>query len=373
MARKPLRSFITSYDPLPKPDPRKFIVVFEEVLRLSHSRMRSWRRCEMQHHYKYYQGLTKKKPPTPLFVGSGIHTMIEGQLEHGDWRPALAEFRKDFTRLFIEERQELGDLPGEIEKIMTGYFKMYQNDGLIYVPRHRRRKTEIRMLVDLDARTRFLGIIDAFPQDTEGRNWLMDHKSCKTIPDEETRYADLQLLMYVWLAPQLGYPKPDGLIWDYIRKKAPVAPELLQKGGLSKAVKQDTTYEVYMAAVRGQVEAGTIPADQVPVYDAFAKETFAGREEKFYRRIYLPTPSETMVGNIVKDVIATAEDIRTRGPTATVRNMSRDCKSCSYYSVCQAEVRGLDAEYIRETEYTVKEKIHASKEEAAVGDDALED
>lgn len=353
-----------------KADPaRRFVIDVPYMLRLSHARLRAWRRCEMEHHYRYYQGLRKKKPATPLFVGTGMHAMIEAQIETGNWLPALANFRKEFTRLFIEERAELGDLPGQIEQIMKGYFKRFEGDDLIYVKRHRGRKTEIPMHVELAPRISFLGRIDAFPADPFGRHWIMDHKSCKTIPDEDARFADLQLLLYVWLAPQLGYPKPDGVIWDYLRKKPPTPPEVLKNGTISKAVKQDTTVETYMKVVEAQHNAGTITKPQVEEYRRFAEETFTGREEKFYRRIYLPTNSDAMVLNVVKDVIADGQQILLRGPEATVRRMDNvKCRSCSYYTLCQAEVRGLDADYIRKTEYEVKEKDDAGQEEVDVGE-----
>lgn len=318
----------------------------------------------MAHHYRYYQRLRKIKPPTPLFVGTGVHEIIEAQVVRGNWKAEMDRFRKDFNKLFREEREELGDLPSEIEGIMTGYFEKYQGDGLLYVPRHMNRVAEIPVKVDLDSRTRFIGYIDKFPKDSEGRSWVMDHKTCKSIPDEETRYADLQLLVYVWLLPQLGYAKPDGVIWDYIRKKAPAVPELLKNGVLSKAQKIDTTYEVYMASVDR-----LLGPEARPDYEEFAS-TLKSKEEKFYRRIYLPTPGKGMVDNVVKDLLSTTEEIREAGPRSTVRNMTRDCKMCSYYNLCQAEVRGLDSDYIRKTEYTVKEKTDDREEKVIALADA---
>lgn len=333
----------------------KIEIDWPDVLRVSHSRLKVWRRCEMQHHYRYYQGLRKKVNGVPLFVGSGIHSMLEAQVVKGSWTEEMDAFRKDFKRLFAEEQSELGDLPGIIEGVVQGYLTRYANDGLKYIPRHRGARAEIKVLVDLDNRTKFIGFVDKFPQDEQGRNWVMDHKSCKSIPEESSRFADLQLLMYVWLLPQLGYPRPDGVIWDYIRKKPPSIPEKLVKGGLSKSAKIDTTYDVYMNTVEKE-----LGKEALPDYEEFAKG-LVGREEKFYRRIYLPNPSPIMVDNVVRDVMNSAAEIHKRGPLAQVRNMTKDCNFCSYYNLCQAEVRGLDAEYIRNTDYT-QEKINVKEE-----------
>ena len=338
----------------------KVRIYWEEVLQVSHSRLKVWRRCQMQHHYRYYQRLRKIRNGTPLFIGTGVHSMLEAQQIRGNWLPEYQAFEKEFKKMFKEEQEMLGDLPGMVKGIVQGYIDKYQDDGLIYVPRHRGRVAEIQVKVDLDSRTRILGFVDKFPQDEEGRNWVMDHKTCKSIPDEESRYADLQLLMYVKLLPHLGYPKPDGVIWDYIRKKPPTVPEVLKSGVISKAAKMDTTPKVYMEAVM-KLPKEKRTATAMAEYEAFAK-TLTGKEEKFYRRIYLPSPNQALVDNVFLDVLKTAEEIRTMGPTATVRNMTRDCKQCSYYSLCQAEVRGLDSDYIRKAEYTVKENLDAQEE-----------
>lgn len=345
----------------------KIELFWEDQITLSHSRMKLWRRCQMAHWYRYYARLRKIKPPTALFVGTGIHSILEAHALRGHWQEEWEAFKTDFNKLFIEERQELGDLPAMVKTIMEGYFIRYENDGLTYPKRHRGKNTEIPVTVDLSNHVRFVGFIDRFPVDRDGRNWVMDHKSCKNVPDEDSRFADLQLLLYVWLLPQLGYPQPDGVIWDYIRKKPPTIPEVLVKGGISKNKSIDTTYAVYMQTVYEK-----LGVDALPQYEEFA-QTLKGREDRFYRRIYLPSPNKSMVESVVRDVIATGKEIYERGATSMVRNMGRDCKSCSYYSLCSAEVRGLDSEFIRKTEYTVKEKDNGIETQSGSGSPGDED
>lgn len=330
---------------------------FDPLQKYSFSRIKLWRKCQMAHHYKYYQLLEKVKKGLPLVIGSAIHRVIEEYTEGRDPNVPMAEFKKEFSKLFKEEQAELGDLPSDLEVIMDTYFKTYENDGLTDPIRHRGLKTEIPVKVYLDNNTLFVGYVDRFPRDAQGRNWVMDHKSCKSIPDEASRFADYQLLIYCWLLPQLGYSTPDGVIWDYIRKKGPTKPEQLKAGGLSKAQKIDTTYEVYMATVDE-----LLGPEARPEYEEFAK-SLKGREEKFLRRIYLPKPNQAMVGTVVNDLMSTMAEINTKGPTSTVRSMTRDCPWCSYYTLCQAELRGLDSEFIRKADYKIKGEDNDSKEE----------
>lgn len=333
------------------------VIDFPETTRVSHSRIKTWRRCEMQHHYKYYQGLRKKAAARPLVIGTAVHTMIEAQLERGTWEPEFKQFNAEYSKLFQEEQLMLGNLPVEVKAIVERYFDYYREDGLIYPVRRRNRRTELELHIPLTGYISFIGYVDAYPQDEQGRNWLMDHKTCKSIPTEENRFSDLQLLIYNWMLPQLGYPAPDGVIWDYLRTKAPTQPEMLKAGGFSKNKSIDTTYDVYMGTVEKALGRKALKD-----YEEFAQQ-LKGREEKFLRRIILPAPKTVMISTVVKDLEATAQEIHTRGPMATVRNMTKDCSWCSFYNLCQAEVRGLDTEHIRAMDYTTEGKDDGNEDD----------
>lgn len=340
---------------------------FPPILKVSYSRIRAWRSCHRKHHYRYNENLRRKKKPIFAFIGTAIHACIEYYQEGRDWREYLVGFAQEYDRLFSEEKVMLGDLPKELETIMENYFHFYSEDGLSY-PKRRGRRTEIPVKVQLDQNTVFIGFIDAFPRDEEGRNWIMDHKSFKTMPDEDSRFSDYQLVVYYWLLPQVGYEKPDGVIWDYIRNKAPVAPEQLKDGSLSKKKNQDTTTEVYM---RVAVELfGEERAEKE--YGEFARETFEGREDKFFRRIPLPHPPQKMVDEVVGDLMESIWEIRHFGRTSKVRTMSRDCKLCEYYGICSAELRGLDTDFMRKSDYYMKGNANGREKDPRDGESSDE-
>ncbi len=75
----------------------------------------------------------------------------------------------------------------------------------------------------------------------------------------------------------------------------------------------------------------------------------------FFQRVQLPSPHPTMVASVVQDAVATAVEIQKLGGVSKVRSMDRTCKSCEFFEICQAEFRGLDADFIRKTEYKVDE------------------
>jgi|ERR1700747_1932513 len=332
-------------------------VDWDPVQTISFSKAKLWKKCKMAFNYKYVQKLEKRKKALPLMMGTAIHSVIEEYREGRDPQVPMDQFKKDFNKLFNEEKAELGDLPTELQGIMETYFSHYANDGLSYPVRRWGIQSEIPIKFYLDNFTQFIGYVDAFPQDSEGRDWVLDHKSCKSIPDEASRFGDTQLVLYVELLPQLGYPKPVGVIWDYLRKKPPTIPETLKSGELSRAKKIDTTYKVYMETVDR-----VLGPDKRPEYEEFA-QTLKGREEKFLRRIYLPNPNRDMINTVVQDIVTTAKEIRLFAPTSTVRSQTRDCSWCGYYNLCQAELRGLDSDFIRKADYQIKGEVNVEEED----------
>jgi hypothetical protein len=286
-------------------------------------------------------------------MGSVIHECIEAHHEVGRYDHIVADFRIEYNKLFNEEKAELGDLPTDVERIMARYVSFYANDGLQYVVRKRGRKTELPVNFWMDPYTQFLGYLDAYPVDKQKRNWLMDHKVPKRMPDEDSRYSDIQFAIYVWAAPQARLPEPDGIIWDYVKRNPPKIPEVLKDGSISKR-KIDSDYIAYMAMVRSR---SLDPKD----YEEFAQNLPGGSKflglDPFFQRVPLPNPSRILVRNIVDDFKTSVEEIRAQHSierAATDRNITRNCKQCEYFSICSAETRGLDTEFLRKSEYITK-------------------
>src|SRR5690606_18185499 len=128
----------------------------------------------------------------------------------------------------------------------------------------------------------FTGKIDAVAETPDSRVWLTEHKTHQRFPDEHVRFSNFQAVMYCWVLPEIGFPSPDGVLWDYIRTKPPTVPDLLVNGGLSKRKNIDTTPEVYLKAIK---EHGLNPADYQDML-----ELLKGKEESFYKRVFLPAP-----------------------------------------------------------------------------------
>jgi hypothetical protein len=307
--------------------------------------------------------LKRKRKRIPMLKGNILHDMMNALVQHkrmkdykgkDPWE-VLDEYEAKYKELFIEEQEQYGDVPGDCAKIFEGYMRMYRRDTLIY------EASEEFIATDLAPGIRLIGYVDKVVRDDKGRRWLMDHKFVRTIPTADQRFHELQLLLYVWLRERWKKDESiDGVIWDYARSKAPVRPELLKKkGGLSKRKNIDTDWFTYLETINQQ---GLDPDDYRDM-----EEILEGKEETFFERVTLPKPPKRMVDQIVEDFRITAITIQKMKGIAP-RSMSQfNCSGCEFKILCEAEVRGHDAAFIKKSDYEPRGE-HGDEEDASAED-----
>lgn len=334
---------------------------------VSQSVINAWRRCEQLYDYRYVQLLERRRPVLQLIRGTMIGKCLDAiagrriNPKAPTWQATLAPYEKQYGKLFREEKEYYGDIIGEVKRIVSKYEVIYANDGFKYHLGSDGRPYEITVLVELSPGIVFTGHIDKYPKDKEGRYWDMDHKSHKNIPLPEDRYADLQQVFYMWAAPLSGLPKATGVIWDYLRTKPPSIPEQLKNGELSKRKNMDTDYDTYMGEV---TRLKLNPKDYKEILDPLKKRgTF-----DFFQRVRLPMPPKALIENVVEDARTTAIKIHKHGGVRPVRSINKmECPRCEFYHLCQAEFRGMDASFIRKSEYQIqKEPRHDHSKQKGV-------
>lgn len=322
-----------------------------------YSMVKAYRRCPKSFEYRYVKNLQRTRPSPPLLRGTIIHAMLDVRaIGTGAKKPmtVLSEYEEKYKALFREEQELYGEnFISDIRRIFEGYERTYgtvEEDGLIY------EASEEFVATDLTPDIRYTGHLDKrVVTRRDGRRWILDHKSHRVIPTEEQRFQDYQILMYVW-AYNREHPKDkiDGVMWDYIRTKAPTIPEVLKAGGLSQAKNIDTDYYTYTK------ELTRLRIDPKP-YKDFLAALKARSAERFFLRVKLPAPSKAMTEQVVKDFRETS--VIMNNLKVYPRTMTRDCSFCDFYRLCNAELRGLDAAFIQKTEY----------EECTVGEDHTEE
>lgn len=312
---------------------------------VSFSRVKLWRRCHYAHHLKYDKNLSRKRRAVPLLRGEILGQMLDARafptIVKKSPERILRKYAKQYAQLWVEEKEKYGDVPGDIAKLYEGYCRKYANEDFEYLA------YEEFIALDLVKNIRFIGYIDKRVKDSNGRMFLMDHKSHKIIPNDDQRFTDLQKVFYVWAFNDTNTSKQaTGFIWDYIRTKAPTVPDQLVKGGLSQRANADTDYWTYLGELK------RLKLDTKPYLDHLAM--LKKKPDTRYIRVTMPNPSKALITNVVNDLKETAIEIHTS--KSKDRNMTRMCPSdCDFYNLCRAEVSGLDADYVRKNEYEERE------------------
>jgi len=328
------------------------------MLVVSWSKIKRWRRCKKAYDYRYNQKLTKKRKNIPLFRGVLLHEMLSAQTMLALHPTAPRDTPEDILRkaakknriLLKEEKEFYGDIIDDCRRIFDSYNRHYAKDPLKPI------SSEEFVSTPISDDIQFMGYIDNRVEDKDGRFWIRDYKTCSHIPDEESRFSDVQLVKYGWAWNRANPGKEvSGVIWDYIRTKPPTIPEQLKNGELSKRANIDTDYHTYRAEIDRLKLNPKDYADILAALDNKKSTSFA--------RIKYPLPPRKAMDSIIEDMRESAIEIRVLGKSVHTRTMSYDCKSCEFFELCQAELRGLDTEYIKKSSYTVRENDNANREE----------
>lgn len=316
-------------------------------MKVSHSKIKLARRCHKAYYYKYVLKIRKRVKSRPLIVGSLIHSCLESWFKHGYYLPVLREWKeKEYSKMFREEQALYSDIMPLAKTLIRGYIKDWESRGLEMLWVEKEFEVEVAPGIIL------VGKIDGRARDEKDREWLVEHKTCKKMPGEEVRLFDTQILLYAGTLPHIDEKPVSGVIWDYVRTKLPAKPELLKSGGLSQRKNIDTTEEVYLREIKRH---GLDPRGYEDIL-----EDLRAKRDNFYREVKLPI-RQPMVERVREELVITSwmlkdlEEKHAEGEDCFARNLTRDCSWCDYQTLCHAELRGDDTEYMLKHDFVRKE------------------
>ncbi len=327
----------------------------DNMFQTSHSKTKLARRCLKAYEYRYLMKLQRRVKSRALIVGSLVHNCLEMYFREGYYLPAIREWKEgEFTKMFAEEQALHKDVIPLARQLIKGYISNWKSLDLEML------WVEKEFSIEISPGITLIGKIDGLARDSRKMRWLVEHKTCKKMPGEEVRIYDTQVLLYAGALPFMDEEPVNGVIWDYLRTKLPTKPHLLKSGGLSVAQSIDTTKEVYLQAIR---KHGLDPRGYVDIL-----EHLETKRDQFYRQVKLPM-NDIMGQNILHELITTSEmliglehEYKEGGINHCTRNLTRDCSWCDYNTLCHAELRGEDTEYLLKHDYIVRVK-HGNKEE----------
>lgn len=332
---------------------------------VTHSMLKTFRRCPKQAEFKYVKRLKPRLLGGPLKRGSWIHKLLEEYHSGRDWKDMHRRLTAEFNKLFDEEKAFYGDMPTEVYHIMVSYVWHYGRDPWVV------HDTEFQLEATFPDGTIYRGKVDALIENQFGL-WLVDHKSHKTLPDHNFRLLDAQSALYLWAALENDIPVL-GFIWNYLRWKAPSTPKILKAGNRLSAAANDTDYPTYVQALkkyRAEYPNFRITQaykDRAEYLKSLRYEPGMPQASTFFRRDVLEK-SPDMIRRVALENYHTARRMNSydfSDDASVERVVERSCTfSCSYTDLCTADLIGANTRPIIRQNYTVGDPLEYYQDRA---------
>lgn len=331
----------------------------------SQSMLKTFSMCPREAFYKYHLRLKPKEHKKPLYRGKWIHALLEAHYNGDDWRPLHEKFSLDYSKLFDEEKEKLGDLPREIKLLMKSYFFHYGDPNM---PAEWEVLEAERLIeAELPNGHIFRGKIDLIV-DTPFGLYLVDHKTHGKLPNWEFRMFDEQSTLYTWAARQNDIPV-EGFIWNYITtEKLPKYPVLKNGSAFyKKSFDAPTTYPAFASAIKeAQAKYGVdtflADPDDRAMYKAklaeLKNDRWKGPDEiptsPFFRRDYLQK-TDDVIERQLKETVRKSENMHSydfTDPDAVERDM-KSCSGffCNYKDLSMADFISGDSSRLQKLNY----------------------
>lgn len=325
-----------------------------DLFKVSQTKIRKFRTCRRAYHLSYVDGWKKIVKARPLRFGGIIHEMLEAFAEGKDPFAILANIAKVNKKLFADERELYGNIIEDIRVIMGNYFRVYTKKSLRFI-KHQGKAAEHKLEVDIGEGFLFVFRVDHFGQTENGLRWLVENKTFSRKPSEDQRWRDLQTCMYLRACDMLGITKLNGVLWNYIKSKAPTRSEALKDGIHLSKRKIDTLPETVLSVIKehGLKEKDCKDQIQQAKYNV----------NSYFDRVFTPIVPQ-VVDILFKEFLETCFDIRDQHGDLSDRSIGQHCGWCEFEPLCRTELTGGDLDYIKEHEYEQREDIQAEDEQS---------
>lgn len=324
---------------------------------ISFSAIYEWLRCQYAWRTRYILNLDPARPADLLSVGGLGHEALAAFLRGSDmaaWWQTTETETGDALDLEAPIRAEARRLYGravEYSPLLRDYEPLPLPDGT----------PAVEMKVTGHARGPVIGFVDAVMRHRQsGGVFVADHKFRENLGTGDE--LNLQLAMYQYMLARWHGIGAIGTIKHEISSEAPGRPELKKDGSMSRAAIR-TDWPTYRAAL---LDARLNPDDYADM-----KEKLEAREMV---RLHISYHSMTELENIWRCVVEpSARQMLNPRRRHFARSLGpRACNGCWCRSLCFAELRGDDVDYIIETQFQPRKPRHENnetrKEETENGD-----
>jgi PD-(D/E)XK nuclease superfamily protein len=254
---------------------------------ISISETSNWLTCRVKHDFRYNKRLVPRDERLPLTRGKAVHIGLEYYYLTGDRATAIKKSCDYLSRSTLKE-----ELIPLVKGMLSGYFGYYgSRDADDFEVLHVELPFKVPLISPSGRASRIfdlVGRVDMIVQKPDGSYWIVEHK---TVGMKDKNYfrrleSDFQVRSYTWAVSRFLGVQVKGVIYNALRTKIPVEPEVLKSGKISKRANIDTNLEVFEAALQ---KTGSNPADYADILDRLRQEG-----NTFYNRVEYELPPDDL-------------------------------------------------------------------------------
>lgn len=336
---------------------------------VSVSQLQTFMSCPKKWAYNYIENLTPRVERPYLSIGKLCHKGMEaamrykweyqyqyvGYMTKGALAAALAAIESEWQEYMNNNCFLSEEIPAQ-EQILTDAKNVFEQafwefdidryevvdlfkDGI------KTPALELHFLIPCPGSKGLHGYIDAILCDkTTGYIWCTDYKFRKSLSPDEDEAFNIQNAVYTRACAKMGITITGTMTWQHVNTPA-ADPAVLKNGSFSRA-KIKTTWQHYAAVVAA---SGGNP-------DEYREEMEPKLADIEWFRPTLEYRNPETVQRIWEQSVVPASWAIKRAYKANNPRFVYpwNCKMCQYGSLCQAELRDHDADFLRKTEYTVR-------------------
>lgn len=310
--------------------------------KVSNSKVNSYLSCPQKHYFSYVEKLRKKGVERPIVFGGDFHKLLELKNKPKAMAKARSRIKEVYNDLNPRQRGDLGETYLEdLDSIFGDYLDTWSDT-------EQPIETEHEFLIPIGKLSGeivyFHGKIDEIYDDQS----IGEHKTFNKQPDMAILAMNTQVCLYAKAYELETGNKLDSVRWDYIKSKPATKPIWLDKSGrFSEATNSNITRLSWLRACREKGIEDESILNKANLY----KHNISN----FFFRVRLQIVPQ-MVETVWRDFKSVCKDIVQRGQTNKTKNITRDCTWCDYRPICYAEFTGADVNYIKSTDYIIKEE-----------------
>ena len=291
---------------------------------VSISEINTWLSCRAKHDFRFNHLLVPAEERQPLTLGRAVHIGLEvwyltSNLDHA--LQAMAEYLEGSS--YSEELVPLAS------GMLTGYVEHWRGQDDFEVL-HVEMPFRVPLVTPTGRASRIfdlVGRVDMVVKKADGSIWLVEHK---TVGNKDPHYfrrleTDNQIRAYAWAVSRFLGVSIRGVLYNVLRSKLPVEPDVLKNGTISKRANIDTTLDVFQAAL---ARTNSNPVDYVEIIERLRTE-----DNTFFMRKELEIPAEDLQRWALETYAITRDMRRSRivyrNPTACALH-----GGCEYRDIC---------------------------------------